>query len=303
MSEVTIERQGSRRTASAHIAMLCFIALISGSFSFGHMAAPFVEPDALNAIRFFCAFILMMAFGMVKYRSIPIVTAAPWRFVILGGLSAAYFITMFIALQFTSPVSTSAVFTLVPLFSTGFGWVFLRQVSGFRIWLGLLIAACGALWIIFKGDLNALLSFKIGRGELIFFLGCVAYAAYAPLIRRLNQDEDTYSFTVTTLLACLLITATIGASNILDIKWADIPEIVWFVIGYLAVFTTAITFLLLQYASLILPASKVLSYGYLIPVFVVTYEGLLGNGWPSLSIMMGIALTIIALFWTMIFAE
>ncbi len=108
----------------AHFAMLIFVALISGSFSLGHIAAPFVAPTALNALRFLVAFLLMLVFGLFWYRKVPIITLSLWRFFILGGLSAAYFITMFIALRYTSPISTSAVFTLVPLISTGFGWLF-----------------------------------------------------------------------------------------------------------------------------------------------------------------------------------
>jgi len=210
---------------------------------------------------------------------------------------------MFIALRFTSPVSTSAVFTLVPLISTAFGWLFLKQTTHFKTWLGLSVAACGSVWIIFKGNLDTILGFEVGKGELVFLIGCIAYAAYAPLIRKLNKRENTYAFTVTTLLACLIITALVGNVDLVETAWTEMPPVVWLVILYLAVFTTAITFFLLQYASLNLPASKVLSYGYLIPGFVVIYEGLLGHGWASTGVLIGVVITASVLFITLFSAD
>ncbi|MEL6968297.1 MAG: EamA family transporter, partial [Pseudomonadota bacterium] len=65
--------------------------------------------------------------------------------------------------------------------------------------------------------------------------------------------------------------------------------------GYTAIFATAATFFLIQFASLRLPASKVLSYGYLTPFFIILIEGMIGNGWPSVSVLMGAALTALAL--------
>ena len=40
--------QGQR----AHLAMLTFSALVAGSFSLGHLAAPFIAPEAMTVGRF-----------------------------------------------------------------------------------------------------------------------------------------------------------------------------------------------------------------------------------------------------------
>ena len=61
------------------------------------------------------------------------------------------------------------------------GCTCLRQVTTPRMALALSIGAAGALWVIFRADLAALLAFDVGRGEVIFFWGCVAHALYAPI--------------------------------------------------------------------------------------------------------------------------
>ena len=85
---------------------------------------------------------------------------------------------MFEGLKTAQPVSAAAVFTLVPLMAAGFAWVLLRQVLTPRMALALSIGGCGALWVIFKADLAAFLAFDVGRGEAIYFIGCVSHAIY-----------------------------------------------------------------------------------------------------------------------------
>jgi drug/metabolite transporter (DMT)-like permease len=65
--------------------------------------------------------------------------------------------------------------------------------------------------------------------------------------------------------------------------------------AYLTVGATAISFFLLQYGSMHLPAAKVFPYGYLIPSFVIVIEALLGHGWPPLVLAIGAAISMLGL--------
>ena len=270
-----------------HLSMILFAALISGSFSLGAMAVPYIGPAALNAVRFLLASLVMAAVALALFRRLPLPARAPWRFGLIGLLMAIYFITMFTALGLTTPVSTGAVFTLIPIMSAGFGYLLLRQTVRPVVVLSLMVAGCGSVWVIFRADVEAILSFDVGLGEAIFFLGCVCHAIYAPLSKKFNWGEPVVLTTCWTTVATFLAIALFGMGEILATDWMAIPAIVWLAIGYLAVFTSAGTFFLVQYASLRLPASKVLSYGYLIPVFIIVYEGLLGHGWASLTVLAG----------------
>ncbi len=278
-----------------HLAMLSFAALVAGSFSIGALAAPHIGPAAINAARFVFGTAIMACAAFIVLKGRVPAPRSVWRYVVLGGLMAIFFVTMFVALKITDPISAGAVFTLMPLMSTGFGWLFLGQRPRPVVCISLLIAGAGAVWVIFKGDLQALLSFDVGRGEAIFFLGCVCHAAYAPLVRRLNRGEPVMAFALWTLSATGLCIALYGLSEILATDWTALPLVVWAAIAYLSVFTTAGTFFLLQFASMRLPASKVLTYGYLNPTFVILYEGLAGHGWASAGVAAGAAITVVAL--------
>lgn len=278
-----------------HLAMLLFAVLIAGSFSIGDQAAPHIAPAALNSVRFFLASLLMGIAAFAVTGKIPGWPQAPWRFAVLGGLMAVYFVLMFVALQITGPVSTGAVFTLIPLMSAGFGWLFLRQKTRPTVMLSLLVAAAGAIWVIFRGDINAILGFEVGRGEAIFFIGCACHAAYAPLVRKFSLGEPTVAYSFYTLAAVCIWVTVAGLPDIIATDWVGLPAIVWIAIAYLFIFTTALTFFLLQFAALRLPASKVLAYGYLTPAFVIVLEGMIGHGWANLSVLAGALVTAAAL--------
>jgi len=281
--------------AQGHLAMLAFSALVAGSFSLGGLVANDIAPLALNAVRFVIAAAVVGAVALLS-TGIPRRTFdAPWRYVLLGGLFVIYFVLMFEGLKTSPPVSSAAVFTLVPAMSGVVAWYLLGQRSSARMMLALAIGGAGALWVIFRADIAALLAFDIGRGEAVFFFGCVAHAVYTPLVRRLNRGESAVVFSFGVLVAGALWLLVLGARDIAATHWSALRPLVWITILYVAVFASAITFVLVQFATLRLPSAKVMAYTYLVPSWVIGWEAALGNPLPPAMVGLGIALTVLAL--------
>ncbi|MGO4914162.1 DMT family transporter [Pseudogemmobacter sp. W21_MBD1_M6] len=279
-----------------HLAMLLFSALVAGSFSLGSMAANEIDPIVLAAARFLLAAVVV---GGVLWATTGIprpALDAPWRYLLMGGLFAFYIVLMFEGLKTAEPVSTSAVFTLTPLMAAGFGYVLLWQRMTLRMGVALGIGGIGALWVIFRADVSALMAFQVGRGEMIFFVGCVAHAIYAPVVRKVNRGESALVFTFGMLSSGFILLALYGAPRIIVTDWAVLPPIVWITLVYTAVFASAGTSFLLQFAALRLPSAKVMAYTYLTPSWVILWEIALGNGAPTGLVLGGIALTFVALW-------
>lgn len=275
--------------------MLSFSALVAGSFSFGARIANDIDPLALTFVRFVLASVVIGALVAATGGLRRAYLAAPWRYAVLGALFGSYFVFMFEGLKTAPPVSTAAVFTLIPVMAAGFGWLFLRQILTARMALALAIGAVGALWVIFRADLAAFLAFEVGRGEAIYFVGCIAHAAYAALVARLNRGEPALVFTFGMLIAGSLVLAVASAPATAATAWLDLPLRVWATILYLSVFASAASFVLLQFATLRLPAAKVMAYTYLTPSWVILWEIALGAGVPPARMSVGVALTIAAL--------
>lgn len=275
--------------------MLLFSALVAGSFPLGAAAANDISPLALNVVRFVIAACIIGAVVAARGGVPRAALRAPWRYGVLGSIFAVYFVLMFEGLKTAAPVSAAAVFTLTPVMAAGFGWLLLRQRTTGRIWMALALGASGALWVIFRGDLSTLLAFEVGRGEAVFFVGCIAHALYTPLVRRLNRGESALIFTFGTLIAAAIVMTIVGWPALLAVDWGNLPARVWVAIVYTAVAASAATFVLLQFATLHLPASKVMAYTYLVPAWVTVWGLALGHPPPPLGILVGVALTIAAL--------
>jgi len=286
---------GLSQPARGHLAMLAFSALVAGSFSLGVLAAPHIDPGALSVARFVLAGVLVGAAAVMTTGIPRSAWVAPWRYLVLGGLLGAYFVLMFEGLKTAPAVSAAAVFTLTPLMAAGFGWLFLRQRLTGRMALALAIGGLGALWVIFRADLSALKAMAVGRGEAIYFVGCVAHAAYAPLIRKLNRGEPAVAFTFGMMLAGTVLLALYAGPAVLATDWTALPAVVWVTLVYVAVAASALTFVLLQYASLRLPAAKVMAYTYLVPSWVILWEIVLHGAVPPGLVLVGVALTVLAL--------
>ncbi len=276
--------------------MLAFSALVAGSFSLGALATPFVDPAALSALRFAIAGVLVGVAALATTGLPRSAFASPWRYGVLGALLATYFVLMFEGLRTAAPVSTAAVFTLTPVMAAGFGWLMLRQRLTGRMALALGIGAVGALWVIFRADLAALLRLRIGTGEVTYFWGCVAHAAYAPLVRKLNRGEPAIVFTFGMMVAGTVLLTLWAWPAIVATDWAALPDIVWITLVYVAVAASAMTFVLLQYATLRLPAAKVMAYTYLVPAWVILWEIALHGSYPPVLVLAGVAMTALALW-------
>jgi drug/metabolite transporter (DMT)-like permease len=260
------------------------------------MAAPFVDPAAMTTLRFILAGAVVGAAALATTGIKRSAFAAPWRYLVLGGLLAIYFVMMFEGLKTAAPVSTAAVFTLTPLMAAGFGWLLLRQITTPRMAVALTIGAAGAAWVIFRADWHALLNFRIGTGEMIYFWGCVSHALYAPMVRKLNRGEPAIVFTFGMMVAGTLMLGLWSWPAILATDWAAMPPIVWITLAYVSIAASSMTFVLLQYATLRLPSAKVMAYTYLTPSWVILWEIALGRGVPPLGVLAGAAMTITALY-------
>lgn len=277
--------------------MLLFSALVAGSFSLGVRTANLIDPAAITVARLVIAAGVLAGIALLfPGRGRPrALVQAPWRYLLLGGAFAGYFVLMFEGLKTAPAVAASAVFTLTPIMAAGFGWWLLRQRMTGHLAAALALGGAGALWVIFRGDPAALLRLDIGRGEAIYFVGCALHALYTPLVRRLNRGEGPLISSLGTLVAGGLLTALWGWGGLTATAWGALPAIVWLTIFYVAVFASAVTTMLVQYAALRLPAAKVMAYTYLTPLWVILTEAALGHGLPGPALLPGILATLGAL--------
>lgn len=275
--------------------MLAFSALVAGSFSLGSRVANQIDPAALTQARFLIAALGMAVLAVLGPGFRPAHFRAPWRWALLGSLYAIYFVLMLEGLKTASSVATAAVFTLSPVLSAAFGWLLLRQVTTPRMALAIAVGAAGALWVIFRADLAAALRFEVGRGEAIYFIGCIFHAALPAAMRLTNRGEPQLVATTLLLAGGFVVLLPWGLGPVLATDWAALPLLVWVTLAYLALVASGATAFLLAWASHRLPGAKVMAYTYLVPTWVIGWELALGGSPPPALVLVGIGLTVLAL--------
>jgi len=287
---------GASDTLKAHIAMLVFTFLVSTSFTVGRAITFAMDPGALIFLRFLLAAAIFTGVAVLskeKFKTPSINDSLKYFFLAL--LMVIFFVTMFEGLRWTTPLIAGAVFTTTPFMSAVIGIFVLGQRPGLIGFTCLLVAGLASIWIIFGGDLQAIMAMRLGQGELIFLIGCAAYSGYAPAVKKLHANGGLVFLTLWTLVAGTILLFIYGWSEIISTEWRLVSLQVYLGIGWLALFTTAITFYLIQYAVLRLSAIKVMSYTLLIPVFILLQRLANGGSWPTVSVLLALGVLIGAL--------
>lgn len=278
-----------------HGLMLFTAALVSTSFNIGKAIADDIDPIVLTLIRFCLAVIIF--FPYVKKRHGIIIPSHHdlLRYSAISLTMVAFFVLMFFSLQYTTALNTGVIFTLVPGISALFSWLLLKERLGKYSLIGMIIAMFGAVWVLFNGDIKALLALHLNKGDLIFAAGCLSIALYTPLVKLLYRGESMTVMTFWILVTgCgwLLLPAL---PKLIAVSWSAVPVIVWMAIVYLAVFCTIITFFLSQLATLHLGPTRVMVYSYLYPPMILTIDWAAGHSVPPLSSLPGIIIIILAM--------
>ena len=252
-----------------HALMLLNILLIASSFPVGAAITHALPPAVMMSLRFMFAALLFAPYVLirngVKFPSFKNTT----HYIIISIPLVAFFWCMFESLRYTSLLNTGALFTLVPTITAVFATILNRDIISRTRALGLLAGTLGAIWIVFRGDVNALVNLSLNYGDIVFFIGCLALGLYNVLIKRLYQNEPMELLTFWVLFWGSVWLTVISWQDMGQINWRGVALNVYAGIAYLSVFTTLITFFLMQFGIVRIGATKASAYNFIIPVFVI----------------------------------
>ncbi len=247
--------------------MLLWAALVGLSFpAVGLMRE--LPPLSLTALRFAiaCAGLYWLA------RRSPAFLPAP-RVLPLYGLMglclAGFFGAMFWAAHHATALAMSTLYVSVPLLAYLLGLGFGVERLTWRLPAILALGAAGALSLAFAESLGRGVELRFGRGEAVFFLGCVSSALYPVLSKwglatgRLAESAAVRTFWSLGVGGGLIGALGLAIEPVTRLATMRLGDILLLV--YLGLFSSALTFWLLQRATAVLTPGAVTAYGYLVP--------------------------------------
>lgn len=277
-----------------HFLMTISATLVSTSFTVGAAVANQLDPAVLTLLRFSLASVLLSPLIHRRY-SLKTTWSMLGRCAIISGCLVIFFWCMFLALRYTTALSTSVIFTFVPSISGVYALVLVKERLRKPQLIALVLGLIGSLWVIFRGDVNMLLAMEWNRGDVIFLAGCFCMGMYTPLVQLLHRGESMLVMTFWVLVtgSCWLL--IFGGHRLLAVDWSVIEGVTWTGIFYLALFTTIITFFLTQYCIPHIGSTRAMAYSYLYPGLVLLIDLVLGNGLPPLRVLPGVAVVLMAM--------
>ena len=281
-------------TPGVHGAVFVAMFLISFSYPVGEAIANELNTGVLLFLRFALA---TAVFGpLVAWRH---GLAWPgWR--ALGGYAAiatsltVFFWCLFYGLRTTSALNTGAISTLIPGLTAVGGAILVGERLGSHRLAALGIGLVGALWVVFRGDWERFVALDLNTGDPIVFAGCVAMGFYSPLVKRFHRGEPvivmTFWVVAVNALWCLLL----ANAALWTTAWGAVPLFAYGGVAYVALGSTVVAFFLMQWGTIRMGPTRVQTYSYLLPAFVLAIDWALGKGLPTPLTIPGILIVLAA---------
>ncbi|TPW75013.1 DMT family transporter [Schumannella soli] len=258
----------------------------AGNFVVGAAALDELDPVSLTWIRWLLAALPLLLIAQVVERPSWRQVARHWpKLLLLGALGlAGYPLTLYSALEFTSPLSASLINSANPALIVIIAAVFLRERVTPLTVVGILLGLGGVLLVISKGDPLALLAHGLNPGDAIMLLAITIWSIYTLLGRRLTAVPP-----ITSTAVQALIVAVVGAPFALahGVAW-PVSGGGWLEVLFIVLFPSVGSYLLWNTATRRVSAAAASIYINLMVVFTALTGLLFGHPVSSVQLIGGV---------------
>ena len=181
----------------------------------------------------------------------------------------------FEGLNLTSPINASIIMTTNPIIVLVISFVFLKdKITGYKLF-GVLLGIFGA-WNLILNSNNMSFSSGSGLGDIFVLINATSYGLYLVLVKPLMSKYNPITILFIVFSFGLIFVFPFGYNELSLVNWTEIPNNIWFEIGFVVLFTTFFAYLLNAFALKNVSPNTVSIYIYLQPVlasFFAIYWG------------------------------
>ena len=264
----------------------------AGSSIAGRAAAGQVPPMTMSFWRWAIALAVLLPMGLAPLRRDWRVIARHWPIMSLFGFLgvAGFTAPYYVGLQYTDAVNATLLNATGPVLILVCSLLLVGTPITLRQGGGIAVAMAGMIVILLRGDASMLSRLELNPGDLLVLASHLSWSVYTVALRWAPKGLDRMSFLVAMIaLADLMLLPPFlwelwtGARMELSVSNLSL-------IGYAAVFPSAIAYLLWNRAVPVVGANTAGAVQYLIPVFgVIGAVTLLGESLRLFHIV-GVAL-------------
>lgn len=283
------------KTIHGHIAAFLTILIWGTTFISTKVLLRSFEPVKILFIRFMIGY---MALWCVCPRRLNIrERKQEWYFAAAGLCGVTlYYLFENIALTYTLASNVGVIISIAPFFTVIFSCMFLHDKRPkTRFFVGFLIALTGIFLISFGGDKNLQLN---PMGDLLAVIAAMIWAAFSTITKKISGfGYNTIQTTRRTFFYGLVF--MVPALLLMDFhielrQFASLKNVLNLL--FLGFGASALCFVTWNLAVKILGSVKTSVYIYMVPVITAVTSALILHEKLTMTIILGIVLTLIGLF-------
>ena len=225
--------------------LLTFTALFwAGNSIVGRAARDVMPPVALAFWRWALALLLLLPFAWPHLRRDFSDLRANWKWVLaLGILGIGTFNTLlYTGLQTTTAVNGLLLQSMQPALILTLGALVFGETVRFLQITGIVLSLTGALIIILRGDVSALVGLDFNSGDLVICAAVVVWSFYSVLLRK-RPAVHPLSFLAATFMVGITAISPFYIAEISSGRLIESRPESWLAISYVCLFPSLIAYL------------------------------------------------------------
>ena len=250
----------------AHIALIFANLIYAINFTLAKDVMPeYIMPSGFILLRVSSAVILFsMVYFLFIREKIKKKDLIKLAFCGLFGVAINQ-LFFFEGLNLTSPINASIIMTTNPIIVLVISFVILKdKITGYKLF-GVLLGVFGA-WNLILNSTNISVSSGSGLGDVFVLINATSYGLYLVLVKPLMSKYNPITILFIVFSFGLIFVFPFGYNELSLVDWTEIPNNIWFEIGFVVLFTTFFAYLLNAFALKNVSPNTVSIYIYLQPV-------------------------------------
>ena len=258
--------------------ILALIAAIVATsiFGFNHTIAKELMPNVLspNALLYSRVLGAAICFWFVSlFTKRQKVELKDFKLIIICAIfgMGLNMITALNGLYNSTPINSSIITTLAPIFIFLISVILLKEKISKRKYAGVFIAFIGTLTLILLNEKSLENAPNINLGNFYLFINSISYALYFVLVKPLTEKYNMITIMKWLFLFSIFINMPFGLVEFMQVEWVEINHTSFIKIFYVVFCTTFLVYLLNLYALKNLKATTVGMFIYLQPVIGILF--------------------------------
>ena len=258
--------------------ILALIAAIVATsiFGFNHTIAKELMPNVLspNALLYSRVLGAAICFWFVSlFTKRQKVELKDFKLIIICAIfgMGLNMITALNGLYNSTPINSSIITTLAPIFIFLISVILLKEKISKRKYAGVFIGFIGTLTLILLNEKSFENAPNINLGNFYLFINSISYALYFVLVKPLTEKYNMITIMKWLFLFSIFINMPFGLVEFMQVEWVEINHTSFIKIFYVVFCTTFLVYLLNLYALKNLKATTVGMFIYLQPVIGILF--------------------------------